>query len=111
LDESVHQGLVLILRKFGYDAITTREAEQCGASDDRQLAYATLHGRVLVTYNTKDFTRLHRQYLSQSRSHCGIIASPQRPLKEVNRALQRLLAVASAEDLQNHLEHLSHWYK
>lgn len=111
LDESVHQDLALILRKFGYDAITTREAGQVGASDEQQLAYATSQGRVLVTFNTKDFARLHRQYLSESCVRAGIIASPQRPLKEVNRALQHLLTVASAEDLQSRLEYLSHWFK
>lgn len=110
LDESIHESLVLILRKFGFDAITTREAGQAGASDEQQLAYAASQGRVLVTFNVKDFAQLHRRYLSESRFHAGIIASPQRPLKEINRALQRLLAVANAEDLQNHLEYLSHWY-
>lgn len=48
-----------------------------GVPDDEQLAYATAQGRVIFTFNTRDYAVLHTEYLSKQQTHAGIIVSDQ----------------------------------
>jgi len=41
--------------------------------DDAVLDVAGEEGRVLVTLNIGDFARLHQQWLSEGRQHCGLV--------------------------------------
>lgn len=75
-DMSRHQ-LVWALRARGFDVLTSFEAGMNGQSDDSQLAFAASHGRLLLTANRRDFTQLHRDWLGQGRTHCGIVLVPQ----------------------------------
>jgi len=43
LDEDVHPEAAFILKKMGFDAVSTLERNKCGASDKAQLEYATRH--------------------------------------------------------------------
>ncbi len=56
-----------------------------GASDAEQLAYATRHGAIIVTYNLRHFRALHLH----TRPHGGIVALPDSPLtwQEIRAAL------------------------
>ncbi|MBI1924111.1 DUF5615 family PIN-like protein [Candidatus Poribacteria bacterium] len=78
-DHDMNLTVVPDLRADGYDVKTTPEAKNERASDEKQLDYATHEGRVLVTYNRKDFRRLHRHYLSSGKEHAGIWVSRQLP--------------------------------
>ena len=62
---------VILLRKIGYDVLTSYEAGQAnqGIPDDAVLAYATEQKRAVITLNRKDFIQLHRCDVT----HCGIV--------------------------------------
>jgi hypothetical protein len=68
-DEDFYYPVVLELRRLGHDVLTVQEAGQAGADDPVVLAFATSHGRAVVTCNRRHFMRLHRQ----STAHAGIV--------------------------------------
>jgi predicted nuclease of predicted toxin-antitoxin system len=103
LDEDVHGDLGKALRQQGYDVLSVNEAKQHGLSDLQQLEFAIEQNRTIFTFNTVDFIELHLSYLSQTRSHSGIIVSKQIPIKETIRRLLILLDRMSAEEIQNQL--------
>lgn len=59
--ESVSKGLIL----RGYDVLTTKEAGNSGNSDIKQLEFAIKENRTLVTFNIKDFSKIHIEYLDR----------------------------------------------
>jgi hypothetical protein len=69
-DENFDFPIVEQLRRLGHDVLTVAEAGRQGCSDAQVLADATAHGRSVVTFNRRDFFRLHRQ----QPVHAGIIA-------------------------------------
>jgi uncharacterized protein with PIN domain len=62
---------VQILRKMGYDVLTTHEVGKSNLSipDEDVLAFAVSENRAILTVNRKDFMRLHRL----NPTHSGII--------------------------------------
>jgi uncharacterized protein with PIN domain len=62
---------VQVLRKMGYDVLTTHEMGKSNLSipDEDVLAFAISENRAIVTINRKDFMRLHRL----NPIHSGII--------------------------------------
>lgn len=44
-----------------------------GADDDALLALATEEGRLMVTFDAKDFPRLHREWAHAGRPHAGCL--------------------------------------
>lgn len=60
------------LRFLGHDVLTTQDAEKSGAAipDDEVLRFAHAQNRVLLTFNRKDFIRLHLA----GQIHAGILA-------------------------------------
>ena len=69
-DENFDLGVVVELRLLGHDVRTVQEAGAQGRDDATVLADATAEGRAVLTFNRKDFFRLHRR----STAHGGIIA-------------------------------------
>ena len=68
LDEDVmSRDLVNALRSRAVDLLTAKEAGQIHRPDSQHLAYATAQGRTLVTYNTRDYARLHAEYRAADR--------------------------------------------
>ena len=63
--------VVVELRQFGYDVLTTHESGRAGVAlpDEDVLAFAVAEQRVLLTINRKHFIRLHHQHPT----HTGII--------------------------------------
>ena len=59
LDEDVHAGLAIALRKRGYDVYHAQELDGKGRTDSEQLAFAVQDQRCLLTFNVKDFVILH----------------------------------------------------
>ena len=49
------------------------EAGMRGQRDEAHLAYAAESGRVLCSFNRSDFYRIHTEYLTEGRSHAGLI--------------------------------------
>jgi Domain of unknown function (DUF5615) len=70
-DENFAYSVVAELRRLGHDVLTCREAGQAGLGigDPAVLAFVTSLGRAVLTFDHRDFQRLHRQ----APSHAGII--------------------------------------
>lgn len=108
-EDTINQALINALRSRNIDILTAQEAELRGRSDQEQLAYATSSNRVIFTFNTGDFVKLHTEYLTIGRHHAGIIVSDQVPIGVLVRRLLKLLNARSAAEMQDWLEYLSNW--
>ena len=66
---------------------------------------------MIVTSNVEDFARLHHEWVSDGRSHAGMILIEQGRfgIGEVIRRLLLLVAIADPDDMANRTEYLSHW--
>ena len=107
----MRSALVRALRARRVDVLTALEAGMIERSDEEHLEYAAKEGRVLYSFNVKDFYRLHQEYLARGRSHAGIILARQQHYsvgKEIRRLL-KLVATRSAEEMRNRVEFLSAW--
>jgi len=69
-DENFDYRVTRRLRALGHDVLTVQEAGQRGGDDARVLAYATAARRIVVTFDRRDFERLHRR----SAAHEGIVS-------------------------------------
>jgi hypothetical protein len=77
------------------------------ANDETQLLGATAHGRIIFTYNVRDFTELAHRYPE----HAGIILAAQRSwtLSSCINALQRLMAETRADERMGQVRWLDQW--
>jgi hypothetical protein len=71
-EDSRSNSLVHSLLSRGVDVTTAREARMLGTTDLAQLVWATEHGgRVLYSFNIRDFFCLHTDFLAQGKSRAG----------------------------------------
>ncbi len=75
--------------------MTSLEAGMNARDDESHLILAASQGRVLVSANARDFASLHRKWLEQSRSHCGLLIIPQQRYA-TGEIVQRLLRISSS---------------
>jgi hypothetical protein len=68
-DENIDYRVVEELRRLGHDVLTVQEDGHAGADDLHVLAFATAHGRAVLTHNRRHFIRLHRK----TPTHSGIV--------------------------------------
>jgi uncharacterized protein with PIN domain len=110
-EDSMRSALVRALRARGVDVLTALEAGMIERSDEEHLEYAAGEGRVLYSFNVRDFYRLHQEYLAKGKSHAGIILARQQRYStgEQMRRLLKLIATKSAENMKNQVEFLSAW--
>ncbi len=106
LDEDIHTGLSHALRQRGYDVIHAQDLKRKGKSDSEQLAFAVQEERCLVTFNIRDFVKLHNLYAQQNREHWGIIVARQMPIGEALRRLLKKIGLATQEDFRTRIEFL-----
>ena len=91
LDEDAQDNdLIHALRLRGIDAVGAWEAGMRQRGDEEHLLRATAQGRVLYGFNVGDFYRLHAEFLTQGRSHAGIILARQQHYS-VGEQMRRLL--------------------
>lgn len=112
LDEDAQDGdfvSALLFRKV--DILTSGEAGMNGRKDKEQLEFATAQGRVLFSYNVKDFLALHIRYLRDGKEHAGMVMAKQKQfgIGEQMRRLLHLTSVLAAEEMHSRLEFLSAW--
>ncbi len=69
-DENFSYRVAEVLRLLGHDVLTVQEAGERGGADARVLAYATAAARAVLTFDRRDFERLHRA----SAVHGGIVS-------------------------------------
>ena len=110
-EDSMSRGLVRALRARNVDVTTALNENMIEQPDSVHLDFATAQGRALFSFNVGDFYRLHTMYLTQGKSHAGIIVSQQQTYSvgEQMRRLLRLIAATSAEQMRNSIEFLGHW--
>lgn len=108
-EDTINRRLIKALRSRDIDVLTAHEAGLVGASDQEHLDYASSIGRAVFTFNTRDFVRLHIEYVSVDRCHAGVIVSDQTHVGVILRRLLKLLNARSAADMQGWLEYLSNW--
>ncbi|MGA3239298.1 MAG: DUF5615 family PIN-like protein [Bryobacteraceae bacterium] len=111
-EDSMRRSLVFGLRARNVDVLTALEAEMINRSDEDHLAAAAASGRVLYTFNVADYCVLHQAWMSQPRSHAGIVVAPQQRYStgEELRRLMRLIGSVTAEEMRNRIEFLSAWF-
>ena len=106
-EDSIEKKLIATLKSRGYQiAFTTPEI---GWDDCHQLEEAIRLKYTVFSYNIKDFSRLHKQYMQEGRVHYGIIVAQQGNLKGTLRRLFFLLETLTPDDMLNHIEYLSSW--
>lgn len=110
-EDSQDTRLIRALRGRGVDVTSASEAGRNGYDDEDQLNRTTEQGRVLFSFNTQDFFRLHTLYLIQGKSHAGLIFAIQQEysIGEQMRRLLKLISTLSAEEMRNRIEFLSAW--
>lgn len=106
LDEMIPVDLTLILRQYGYNVLTAKDAGMLGKSDFEQLEFSVSEYRAILTFNIGDFMRLHNHWLSQNIKHKGIIVSPEVKLSVLIKLCLRLLAVTSNGEINGQLRYL-----
>ena len=95
LDEDVHAFVAQALRLRGYEATTTAAEGRLGAEDAGQLDFAPAHGYAILSYDQRDFPRLHYERMRQGGEHGGILIGIKRDPRRTLRGLLRLLADVS----------------
>jgi predicted nuclease of predicted toxin-antitoxin system len=100
-NENLSIDLVERIREFGYDVLTSYQAEQANqaTSDDEVLAYATANQRSVITFNRDDFVALHHSGVDHAEI---IVCEDDRDYLQQAQALHAFLATQT-DSLQNRL--------
>lgn len=107
LNENLSWRIAKALREYGYDVISSHEAETDQADDLTQFAFAVDQGRTVVTNNFCDFVTLDEDYAHRGKSHYGIIFTTKCPLSVLIRRLRTLLETVSQDQIMNQIRWLN----
>jgi hypothetical protein len=102
------RSLVRALQERGHDVTASpNDALPPGTPDDEQLDYTAKTGRILITFNVRDFAALHQD----RPDHPGILLAIQRQwsLSALIAALDHLAREGDPERLQGTLGWLNEW--
>jgi len=105
-DADVTPKLARLLRERDF-AVAAHEVGHAEWEDAEHLAYAASQGRVLLTYNSKDYAPLFDQYWWAGKEHHGIIVSEQLPVGELLRRALRFLNTMTADEMRNNYKDLA----
>jgi uncharacterized protein DUF5615 len=110
-EDAMRKALVFSLRARNVDVLTAAEAGMINRDDQDHLAVAATSGRVLYSFNVADYCILHQAWMSEKRSHAGIVVAQQQRYSagEELRRLMRLISTVPAEEMRNRIEFLSAW--
>jgi Domain of unknown function (DUF5615) len=110
-EDAMDQDFVNALKARNVDVLTVADVGMLYKSDEAQLTWATEKGRVIFSFNTKDFYRLHTLLLEQGLSHTGIVLALQQRygIGELMRGVLQLINTRSAEEMIGKVEFLSSW--
>lgn len=104
LDENVNPVIAEQLTRFGIDAVSVRDLEQLGDSDESHLQRATKMRRVLCTHD-QDFLRL----ASETTKHSGIVFAENygATIGGWVRALRQIHSEFESENMQGQVKFIS----
>lgn len=110
-EDSMDEDFVKALKSRNVDVLTVKDAGMLHRSDQEQLDWAKQNGRVIFSFNTRDFYRLHTDLVSKGWSHAGIILAPQQRygIGDLMRGVLRLINTKSSAEIQGQIEFLSNW--
>lgn len=110
-EDSMDEDFVKALRSRNVDLLTVAEVRMLNRTDEEQLDWARKNNRVIFSFNTRDFYRLHTILLEQGLSHAGIILTPQQRygIGELMRGVLQLINTKSAEEMYGQVKFLSNW--
>ena len=92
LDEHYSPSIAEQLRKRRHDVVAAAAIPELVHRDDAAiLAWATQHGRAIVTENASDYLELHHDYLARSKGHFGIVLTSARRFPRRRAAIGRLV--------------------
>jgi len=106
--DTSNRALQRALAACGYDITRTPNTWMpIDADDEVQLLGTTAHGRIIFTYNVRDFTELAQRYPE----HAGIVLAAQRSwtLSSCINALERLMAETHAGEWIGQVRWLNQW--
>jgi predicted nuclease of predicted toxin-antitoxin system len=107
LNENLSWRIAKSLREYGYDVISSHEAEMDQADDPTQFAFAVKQGRAVVTNNFRDFVALDEEYTAKGKSHYGIIFTVKYSLPLLIRCLRTVVESVSQEHMMNQIRWLN----
>ena len=97
-DENYRRPVVVGLRALGYDVVTVQELGKQGSPDSEVLQLATSQERAVLTFDRRDYIRLHGQVAS----HAGIVTCTNDP--DIAALTARIhAAVSGMADLKGQL--------
>ena len=108
-EDSIEKSLIIAFRNPGLNIVTVADVGKQSYPDKDQLTWVTEQGRVVYSYNRRDFYRLHSEFLATERNHAGIVLLQQQRYS-VGQQLQGLLnlvSTLSSEEMVNQLVFLS----
>jgi hypothetical protein len=108
-DHHVPERFAIDIRRRGFDAVMARDVGNERASDEAHLAWATEHGRVVLTSDFDDYPVLADRWFFEGRDHAGIILLEQPRWTSYGELLRRLLFLLdtlTAEEMVNRVEWL-----
>ena len=102
-EDAMDKDLARALRARRVDVLTARDAGLIERDDVEHLdaKRAAAQRRVLYGFNVGDYHRLHTAFLTEGRSHAGIILARQQhySVGEQMRRILKLFAARSAEEM------------
>jgi Domain of unknown function (DUF5615) len=110
-EDSMDEDFVKALKSRNVDVLTVTDAGMLHRSDQEQLDWAKQNGRVIFSFNTRDFYRLHTVLVSKGLPHAEIILAPQQRygIGDLMRGVLRLINTKSSAEMQGQIEFLSNW--
>lgn len=105
------EDFVQALRSRNVEVLTVADVGMLHKLDQEQLDWARQNGRVIFSFNSRDFYQLHTNLIGQGLSHAGIILAPQQKygIGDLMRGVLRLINTRSSTDMKGQLEFLSDW--
>jgi hypothetical protein len=105
-DEDVDVLIKQLLEAKGFKVLTTLDAKMLGASDMRQMDFATKNSYIFITHNRLDYEKLYTELIIQGIEHPGIIIAARRNVYELARRIARVLSGYTKESIKNQIIYL-----
>ena len=109
LDENVPESIAQALKLRGYNVVTASSIGKKGLTDKEQLHFAASEKRIIFTFNTGDYCELHTEFLSEGKTHEGIILSKQLPVGIIIKGLINICSMLKPDKMRNNIFWLSDW--
>jgi len=107
LDEDVRPLLAAVLCERGYDAVSAVELGRIALSDADHFEFAASEGRMLLTFNIRDYVPLAAAAIRVKHDFAGLLVSDQIPCRELLRRVLRRLGSRQSLDVANTIIWLS----